>query len=211
MPRKVAADRREEIIEATARVLLRKGVSGATTRDVTAEIGVGVGLLSHYFGWFELRAIASQRILRTDLDRSLISRTQESASVVLIDFVSQAFDAQYDPIWRVWIEASDLASTDPALAVCVQDCSHLWRTGLCDLLVRGVADGDWACADPEGASWRLMAMIYGLAAMTLVPNAMLSRVAATMHLGVVVSHECDWKPPSETGKRTGRRTLKQAV
>ncbi len=201
MTRRVAADRREEIIEATTRVLLRKGVSGATTRDVTAEIGVGVGLLSHYFSWAALRAAAFERIVRSDLERSLIGRAHEPATAVMTDLLTQAFETQFDPIWRIWIEASDLATTDAALAACVHDCSHLWQTGLRDLWARGASDKAWTCHDPDGASWRLMAMLYGLAGLALVPNAMLSRDAAAEHLGVMVRNECDWTVKRKPGSR----------
>ena len=211
MTRMVAADRREDIIEAATRVLLRKGVSAATTRDVTAEIGVGVGLLSHYFGWADLRAAAFERIVRSDLERSLIGRAHEPATAVMTDLLTQAFETQFDPIWRVWIEASDLATTDAALATCVHDCSHLWQTSLRDLWARGASDGMWTCADPDGASWRLMAIIYGLAGLALVPNAMLSRDGASAHLSVMVRNECDWTMRRKPGLNPKDRTLKGLV
>jgi AcrR family transcriptional regulator len=42
--------RREELVEATWRVLARAGMAGATMREIAREAGVSTGLLAHYFG-----------------------------------------------------------------------------------------------------------------------------------------------------------------
>jgi AcrR family transcriptional regulator len=196
MSRRAAPERREQIIGAAVRVLLAKGLAAATTRDVTSEIGVGAGLLNHYFGWHELRAIAFERIARDDLDRVLTRRAGEPANRVLTDLIETCFEPVSDPIWRVWIEAYDLASHDPALARCVGAGSRLWRVGLADLLARGTDHGHWSCPDPEGSSWRLIALLDGLAGLMLVPDAALSRTAAREHLSIAFAHECrGWSWP----------------
>jgi AcrR family transcriptional regulator len=41
--------RREELVEATWRVLARTGMLGATMREIAREAGVSTGLLAHYF------------------------------------------------------------------------------------------------------------------------------------------------------------------
>src|SRR5215469_1182658 len=49
MPRKSAKDRREELTEAAVRVLVRDGVTGATTRAIAAEAGVALATLHYCF------------------------------------------------------------------------------------------------------------------------------------------------------------------
>jgi AcrR family transcriptional regulator len=49
MPRKSAKDRREELIEAAVRVLIRDGVTSATTRAIAAEAGVALATLHYCF------------------------------------------------------------------------------------------------------------------------------------------------------------------
>jgi AcrR family transcriptional regulator len=49
MPRKSAGDRREELIEAAIRVLVRDGVTAATTRAIAAEAGVALATLHYCF------------------------------------------------------------------------------------------------------------------------------------------------------------------
>lgn len=190
MTRKAGPERREDIIGATVKVLLVKGLGAATTRDVTAELGVGVGLLSHYFTWTELRAVAFERIVRADLDRTLIARSSEPASLVAAELINGAFDLETDKTWRVWIEASDLASGDAELAQSVARCTELWRGSLHNLLLRGHQQRQWDCVDPDGASWRLLALFDGLIGLVITPFSQLAREAATAHLKTAFAHEC---------------------
>jgi AcrR family transcriptional regulator len=46
----IAEERRTQIIEAALRVLLREGITEATTRKITAEAGVNGATLNYYFG-----------------------------------------------------------------------------------------------------------------------------------------------------------------
>lgn len=199
MTRMPAPQRRETIIAATQRVVLAKGLVAATTRDVTDDLGVGVGLLSHYFGWNELRSLAFERIARADLESSIRTRSEEQPSVVLADLIAGAFDPASDPIWRVWIEATELAASDPALSTAVGLCADLWWEGVAELFARGHVQGAWSCCDSHGASWRIIALLHGLAGLTLAPGARLSRADATHHLATAIGHEC--QPPARRSKR----------
>lgn len=50
MPKQVDADaRRGELAAATRRVILRRGLEGATLREVAREAGWSIGVLAHYF------------------------------------------------------------------------------------------------------------------------------------------------------------------
>ena len=205
MARLSAADRREDIIQAAGRVLLARGLAAATTRDVTTELGVGVGLLSHYFTWSTLRAEAFERVVRADLEASITARHGVPARRVLSDLVRVAFDQQFDPVWRVWIEAADLASSDEELADRVRRCLVRWQDGLASVLARGVEEEAWTCADPTGAACRLLALLDGLVGMTLPPSALLTRATAMRHLRTALGHECHaFEPSSHIRRGTAR-------
>jgi TetR/AcrR family transcriptional regulator, transcriptional repressor of bet genes len=190
MTRKGGTERREDMIAATVAMILEKGPAAATTRDVTNALGVGVGLLSHYFAWTELRALAFERVVRADLAATLTDRAGESAGNILDALIMNAFAERSDAVWRVWIEATDLASGDPRLAASVISGWALWREALTALFSRGDRDGNWACPDPDGAGWRILALLDGLAGLVLTQGIGLSREAATGHLAVALSHEC---------------------
>lgn len=49
MPRKLLADRRQQIIDAAFHVFSRKGFMGATNRDIAARAGIAPGLIYWYF------------------------------------------------------------------------------------------------------------------------------------------------------------------
>jgi AcrR family transcriptional regulator len=53
--------RRLSLIEGTARVLARDGVSGASVRAITLEAGVSPGLVAHHFGGVEALIAATYR------------------------------------------------------------------------------------------------------------------------------------------------------
>lgn len=190
MTRMPASQRRETIILAAQKVVLAKGLVAATTRDVTEELAVGVGLLSHYFSWSELRALAFERIARADLEGSIRDRCEERASTVLRHVIASAFEPSSDPIWRLWIEATELASSDPSLSKAVGLCTDQWWDGLAELFARGHAQGAWSCRDPKGASWRIIALLHGLAGLSFTPGARLTRADATNHLKTAIRHEC---------------------
>ena len=64
----------------------------------------------------------------------------------------------------------------PLNGSCVASASRRWP-------------GDWSCADPAGAAWRLLAMHDGLVGFVPVGAPALSRRAARVHLRTAISHE----------------------
>lgn len=61
MPRRVDhARRRDEIVEATLRVVGRVGLDGATTRAIADEAGCTLSVLAHYFGDKDGLLVAAQ-------------------------------------------------------------------------------------------------------------------------------------------------------
>jgi len=200
-----ASQRREAIIAASQRVLLAKGLMAATTRDVTEELGVGVGLLSHYFSWTDLRSLAFARIAQADLDSAIRQRCDVEAWQVLRDVIATAFAESADPVWRLWIEATELAAADPSMSRVVAACTDQWWQALAGLFERGCVAGAWSCGDPQGASWRIIALLHGLAGLTLAGDPRLTRAEATRHLTIAMEREIEGPAGSPPLARTNRR------
>jgi AcrR family transcriptional regulator len=208
MPRLPASDRRETMIAATERVLLRKGLLAATTRDVTDELGVGAGLLNHYFTWPDLRATAFERLMTRDLDQSLPADGAGAASGVLKRFVASAFAKEADKIGRLWLEAYDLAAQDREFARRADASTAQWHSRLAALLARGHDDDEWHCSDAAGSSLRIIALIVGLAGMYYAQGSRLSRSDATLHLAHMIGLECVPRAPkSARDKLRGKKPL----
>lgn len=190
MPRLKGADRRTLILEAAERVILHKGLAAATTRDVTSDLGVAAGLLAHYFSWSALRAAAFSRVVVADIDQSVTGRSRDAPDTVLSDLVDGAFSAEADALWRLWLEATEMGASDALLAEAASEATDRWHGALSDLLARGHSDGVWTCTTPHESSWRIIAILLGLAGLCLIPGSPLSRDAATHHLRIAVRHEC---------------------
>ncbi len=190
MPRLKGADRRTLILEAAERTILRKGLAAATTRDVTSDLGVAAGLLAHYFTWSALRAAAFSHVIGADIERLVTGRKGEAPESVLADLVDGAFSVEADALWRLWLEATELGLSDALLAEAASAATDRWHESLSGLLARGQSAGAWTCPSPDESSWRIIAILLGLAGLCLIPGSPLSRDAATHHLRIAVRHEC---------------------
>lgn len=104
--------RREQLIEATLRVIARKGVMGATVREISAEAGVAFSLIRHHFNTKEDLMYAAyahhmQRMAQLSLasagdsDRSPIDRMRQCIHDTLSLPVTKSESLQ---IWAGFIQ-----------------------------------------------------------------------------------------------------------
>ncbi|MFN4173175.1 MAG: TetR/AcrR family transcriptional regulator [Pseudorhodobacter sp.] len=186
---------RRAILSATAGLLAEQGLSATRTRDVTARAGVSTGLLNHYFTWAALRAEALGLALRAGLDAVLPATggTPLDPRGELEALAQGAFDEGSDPLWRLWVEATEAAPTDPAVAAVLAQATHDLVVRIAERLDLGARMGLWRCADPQGAAFRLMALHDGLAGLILSGLPGLTRADATAHLATALALEC---PPA---------------
>lgn len=176
----MSSDRRTAILDAAAALVREQGVAAVRTRDVTTRAGVGIGLLNHYFRWSALRAEAAARALDAEIDALFASGA--SPPDQLEAFLARAFTADADALWRLWIEATDLALTDDDMARAMSDCAQRLVSRVETMLALGAKAGDWTCADPHGAAMRILAFHDGLVGFVLTGLPELSRADAAAHL-----------------------------
>ncbi len=152
MPKIVDHDqRRNEIIEAFLTVLARDGLSGATSRAIAAELGMGTGALWHYFDGFDaVAAGAYQRIV--DLTNERIAEATvglrgldalDAMMREILPLSKQTVDEAYVVV-GFW---GRLAATD-TMAATRGDADELWRELLQKHLGEAVADGVLDAAIP---------------------------------------------------------------
>lgn len=183
-------DRRDALISAAAELLLERGLAFTRTRDVTARAGVGVGLLNHYFSWSELRAVAIGRALEAGVRELIPSDRPIAPSDAFDAFLASAFAENLDPLWRLWIEATDAAMTDPGIAAQVEAAAWELHGRLAACLAAGAAVRAWRCADPDGAALRLLAAHDGFSGFILGGVPPVSRPEAERHLRHLAALEC---------------------
>jgi AcrR family transcriptional regulator len=173
--------RREEIVAATAHALLEQGFARTTTRDVARRLGIGAGLINHYFAFSDLRAAAFVRACATSTGPA----DSADAASAMEDFFAAAFDPALDGLWRLWVEAVELSGTDDAMRQALADCTAVALHGLTTTIALGTAQGAWRIADAEGTALRLLALHEGLVGFVLTGLPAMPRDVAAAHLRAV--------------------------
>ena len=178
--------RREDIIAMTAQALFEQGMARTTTRDVARRLGIGAGLINHYFAFSDLRAAAFVQVFSATMTPD---QTADPA-LVMEEFFQYAFAPELDGLWRLWIEAVDLAGTDEAMRHALGHCATLAQDGLGATLARGTAQRAWQIADAPGTAERLIALHEGLLGFVLTGLPPMQRDRATAHLRGVFDLHC---------------------
>jgi len=73
--------RREELLEATWRVIARTGIVGVTIREIAREAGVSTGILAHYFESKEDLLASALRLSHRRVYDRISERTRDSAGL----------------------------------------------------------------------------------------------------------------------------------
>jgi AcrR family transcriptional regulator len=191
MPRLSAPDRLTTLVEATAAIMVEKGFAGATTRDVAARLGIGRGLLHHYFeSWEALQRAAFLHVERAAEAETLAiiePLTGWDRLATLLDIlVAEPGDAH----WRLYADAWDEAQRDAELAAICTETTNWWRhqlrVALAPLLHSEISS--------ENGAERLLALADGLSAQVLMTNKLLPRTRAVALLQDAARMELAVKP-----------------
>lgn len=164
MARLTPLERREVIIDAALRVMLRQGIAATTARDVAAEMGSSSGLIHHYFASMDdLLVEAFDRTASRDLARTVVAVDASSDPIERLRLFFGSY-TRADENWAVqlWLDAWSEAARRPALQQTSRRLNEEWQ-GLVAALIRdGVAAGVMSCEDPDGAAWRIISLMDGL-------------------------------------------------
>ncbi|MEV7268860.1 TetR/AcrR family transcriptional regulator [Streptomyces bacillaris] len=159
------AERREELLRATVEQIEIRGASSVRIADVASALGVSNALVLYHFSTKEkLVAAAFAYAAEADLAhlRKLLARRTTAVRRL------RAAVRWYAPTgqakgWRLWIEGWAASLREPALREVAGDLDRRWKTELAEVIEQGAAAGEFRCADPESAAWRLTALLDGLA------------------------------------------------
>ncbi|MFD7285382.1 TetR/AcrR family transcriptional regulator [Streptomyces sp. NPDC059863] len=158
------AERREDLLRAAVGQIEARGVAAVRIFDVAAVLGVSNALVLYHFSTKEKLVAAFAHAARDDLDqlRALLGR-RDTALARLHGAVRWYAPTGEAKGWRLWIESWAAALRDPALREVAGDLDQQWKTALAEVMAEGSAAGEFHCADPVSAAWRLTAMLDGLA------------------------------------------------
>ncbi|MDG3014002.1 TetR/AcrR family transcriptional regulator [Speluncibacter jeojiensis] len=173
MPRvkKDAADRREDILNATLETIEEKGIDQLRGADLAKRLGVSAGLIFYHFDNLENLVISAIRFA-ADQDMNHLRTTLEGADGDTTTRV-RAVLHEYGPTgaafgWRLWIESWSASLRNPELRKVIRTLDAGWRDVLTDLIDAGTRSGEFTCPDPSAAAWRLTSLLDGLTVQQVV-------------------------------------------
>jgi AcrR family transcriptional regulator len=185
-------DRRAELLEATRRVVLKRGLSNTRVADVADAVNVSGGLIHYHFA---TKDQLLSEMLRAAADHD-ISRIRHIAAskvgvVQRLDRVMRAFapSAQTDSTWVLWVDAWGAALRDPALQAISEELDAAWDKVLENLIREGALSGEFTCHDPAGAATRISALLDGLGLRLTLQRTSLTRRQMLAHARHAAANE----------------------
>jgi AcrR family transcriptional regulator len=192
--RRSAEVRLEGILRTACDVIADRGLGNTRTADVAKAAGVSQALMFYHFETKE-RLLAQAFAYAAEQDLNRLDAVLGSAGSPLQKL--RQILRWYPPTgasksWSVWIDCWAESMRVPELEKVSRRLDLRWKDALTEVIVDGVASGDFVCDDPVAASWRLIALIDGLAVQVTVHQRVISRrqladwvrVAAARELGV---------------------------
>jgi len=138
--------RRQQIVEASWRIIAAQGLTGATMRKIAAEAGCTTGRLTHYFANREeivlaaLRAAYDAAQTRMGRVRGAPSSPAERLTAYLEETLP--LDRKRLSEWRVWIAFWGAATAHPALGRENDERLAAWAKALTPLVAAVAPDSD---------------------------------------------------------------------
>jgi len=212
------AERRDAIIDAALSVMLRKGMAATTVRDVAEQMGTSSGLVHHYFASMDdLLAAAFARGASRDLvvTRAAMARCDDPVQRLGTFFVTYV-RAEQDWAFQLWLDAWAEAARRPAVQETSQRLNVEWQRLLRDTVQEGTAAGLMVTDDPDGAAWRILSLLDGLALQTVAhPGAVDGTAVVRWSVGLA-EHELGLRPgtlqpPGLRAPRRGRSASRPAA
>ncbi|WP_246075017.1 TetR/AcrR family transcriptional regulator [Nonomuraea terrae] len=188
--------RREDLLKTACEVIAEQGFGHTRTIDIAKAAGVSQALLFYHFETKE-RLFAQAFGYAARLHLNALAGLDSSAGTPLdrlrslLRLCSPAIPTEG---WRLWIDAWSEAMRSAELEEISRRIDARGRALMRGIIEAGVDCGQFACADPDATSWRLFALIDGLAVQTHLHPKVLSRrrvnglirAAASYELGVSV-------------------------
>lgn len=159
------AARRAELLEATRKVALARGLANTRVADVAAETKVSGGLIHYHFASKE--ALLTEMVrwaAGADIELAQHIVSEEGGAVSRLDSLLQYWlpEEGVDENWTLWIDAWGSGLRDPALAAISAELDAVW-VGVIEAIVRdGQRAGEFGGGDPHGVAIRLGALLDGL-------------------------------------------------
>jgi AcrR family transcriptional regulator len=197
MARKAVAVRREEIVLAALEQVRARGIAGVRAADVAKARHVSTALIFYHFGTLEALIIEAFRqaaeknlaTLRDELERGGPAGARLRAVLTLYGPTNPSNG------WQLWLEAGAAAMRDTELRAVLQRLDLRWRDAVVALITEGITAGEFRCADPHGAAWRLTALLDGLAVQIVAREGTVTAADCARWVEQALAHEIGREAP----------------
>jgi AcrR family transcriptional regulator len=190
---RIAADeRRQQIVAATHRVTLARGLHDVRIGDVASELDVSTGLIHYHFDTKDelieamLREAAEHEVATVRASLTRYPRPQDRLERVIETYLPST---RSDPSWVLWIDVWGEALRDANLRRISEELDAAWVELIAEIITDGVAAGVFRCADPVASSWRLCALLDGLGLQVVLHQATMTRAQMHKHVRRAASLE----------------------
>lgn len=173
---KQSKDRRQEILEAAARVITDRGLGETRISDIAESCGVSPGLILYYF---ESKDRLLVEALTYANDKYYLAQTRDLRRLStarerferLVDLSVPGLLPDFERLeeWALWIEIWVRALRDPALAKEAEVLDRRWRQSIADIIRSGRETGEFPDGDdPDELGLQLGSLIDGMAIQVLM-------------------------------------------
>jgi AcrR family transcriptional regulator len=180
-----AEDRRQQILAATHRVTIERGLHDVRIADVATELDISTGLVHYHFATKDelieamLRDSAAAEVAAVRASLANHPRPQDRLERAIDAYVPAV---RTDPSWLLWIDVWGEALRDANLRRISEELDGAWVELIAEIIADGVEAGVFRSADPVASSWRLCAMLDGLSLQVVLHQGTMTRAEMRRHI-----------------------------
>jgi AcrR family transcriptional regulator len=169
--------RLDNLLKTACAVIAERGMANTRTADVAAAAGVSQALLFYHFETKDqLLARAFAYAAEQELSRlDAVLRSPAPPLERLRRILRQYLAAGRSSTWPLWIDGWSESMRSAELEKVSRRLDLRWKEALTQVIAAGIADGTFRGDDPDGAAWRISALIDGLAVQVTVHRRVLNR------------------------------------
>ena len=195
MTGRTADVRLDALLSTACDVIARRGLANTRTADVAAAAGVSQALVFYHFETKDnLLARAFAYAAEQELARVDTVVRSAGAPLEKVRRILKLYGPNAAKSWEMWIDGWAESMRVPELEKVSRRLDVRWKEALAEVISAGVAAGDFQCADPHGAAWRITALADGLTVQATVHERIISRRQLAEWVRVAAARELALRP-----------------
>jgi AcrR family transcriptional regulator len=175
--RRSAEVRLDALLRTACDVISQRGLARTRTSDVAAAAGVSQALVFYHFQTKD-KLVARAFAFAAEQDLARVEAVIASPATPLEKLrriLRLYLPSSGSKAWEMWIEGWAESMRVQELERVSRALDLRWKEALTEVIAAGAANGDFDCADPNGAAWRIIGLIDGLAVQVTVHDRAISR------------------------------------